>query len=78
MRQGLLRALKQCNLELQRNQSQSRKLRPLKGLSQSQNPKWIQNQSQKQIQNQSQRQIQNRNRNQSLSLTSRRGMSLKV
>nr|XP_027809771.1 nucleolar protein 3 isoform X2 [Marmota flaviventris] len=66
MRQEVLRALKQCNPELQRSQSQSRKLRPLKGRSQNQNPKWIQNQSRRQIQNQS------------LSLTLRRGMSLKI
>ncbi|XP_045389432.1 nucleolar protein 3 isoform X2 [Lemur catta] len=75
-RPGALRALRRCNPGPQRSQSQNRKLRPLKGLSRSQSPRWIRNQSR--------RQNQNRNRSRSLSLspspslTSRRGTSPKI
>ncbi|XP_021572361.1 nucleolar protein 3 isoform X3 [Carlito syrichta] len=89
---GILRALKRCNPRPQRNQSQRRKLRPLKRLS------WIRNQSRRQNRNQNQSRRQNRNQNQSQSQsvtqnrtltqnpsltqsqspTSRRGMSPKI
>ncbi|XP_065755620.1 nucleolar protein 3 isoform X2 [Phocoena phocoena] len=52
MRPGVLRTPRQRNPEPSRKLSQSWKLRPLKGLSRSWNPKWILNQSQGQNQSQ--------------------------
>uniref|UniRef100_A0A8C6AMQ5 Nucleolar protein 3 n=1 Tax=Monodon monoceros TaxID=40151 RepID=A0A8C6AMQ5_MONMO len=67
MRPGVLRTPRQRNPEPSRKLSQSWKLRPLKGLSRSWNPKWILNQSQG----------QNQSQNWSRSLT-RLGTNLKI
>lgn len=78
----VLRALRQCNLEARRSLSQRWELRPMKGLTQSWDPKWTQNLSQRQNQNlkwnQSQSPTQSQSMTQSLNQTSRQKMSLKV